>query len=105
MMPTQAQCGNLTEIVLHVWPELEGNLPQAARAMRSWKLLDPGGAGEAVAAELLVVMIEDLRNSSDLIDKEASDLGDPSTIPAFEGIISLKDFKFCMFKLFQIGYT
>ena len=65
----------------------------------------PGNCYSVGSVSILAYGVLDARYRYDLTDKEASDLGDPFTIPAFEGIISLKDFEYCMFKLFQIGYT
>ena len=56
---------NLLAGVLATWPKLEGSLPHTARALKSWQRLDPGGAGEAIAAETAVVMAEDMRAHGD----------------------------------------
>ena len=55
---------NLLSGVLHIWPQLSGRLPRAARALAAWRKVDPSGAGEALCAEVMVVMAARLRERS-----------------------------------------
>ena len=58
----------------------------------------PGNCYSVGSGSILAYGVFDAGYRYDLTDKEASDLGDPSTIPAFEGIT-------CIPKRFQILYV
>ena len=48
---------NLLSGVVHIWPQLTGHLPCAARALAAWRKVEPAGVGEALCAEVMMVMI------------------------------------------------
>ena len=49
---------NLLAGITYVWPQLNHQLPRAGRALAAWRRVDPGGAGEALCAELMATMAD-----------------------------------------------
>jgi hypothetical protein len=65
---------NLLAGVLAVWPQWQGQLPRAARALKAWRQLDPGGAGEAIAAEMVVCMADWLQQQGGDDEQQAAEI-------------------------------
>ena len=56
---------NLLSGMLHIWPHFENKLPYTARALQAWQRTDPGGAGEAIAAETVLCLAEDMERNGE----------------------------------------